>query len=182
MSLVSPWTRKPPHTTFSCWYFFYLVDDGKIASIYQFPKTYVAVKADLKEFAEIAASTLQQCPGSKLTTLAQSLFSKCKWKSILLHVIVLHENSPKNCPVSSVLLAEARQVIYLENGVIFFSGTQPWTLRTIFQHVRLADLLSSVKLVSSDPIAIAPYISTKAISFCHPIRCLQNHRGERTHS
>ena len=36
-------------------------DDGKTASVYQFPKLYVATATDNTDFAELAASTLQQC-------------------------------------------------------------------------------------------------------------------------
>ena len=49
-------------------------DDGKTASVYQFPKPYVAIATDNTNFAELAASTLQQFTGSNRMKLPQKLF------------------------------------------------------------------------------------------------------------
>ena len=46
-------------------------DDGKTASVYQFPKLYVAIATDNTNFAELAASTLQQCTGSNRIKLCR---------------------------------------------------------------------------------------------------------------
>ena len=47
-------------------------NDDKTASVYQFSKPYVAIATDNTNFAELGASTLQQCTGS--TTLPQRFF------------------------------------------------------------------------------------------------------------
>ena len=38
-------------------------DDGKTASVYQFPKPYAAIATDNTNLADLPASTLQQCTG-----------------------------------------------------------------------------------------------------------------------
>ena len=46
-------------------------DDSKTASVYQFPKPYVPVATDNTNFAELAASALQQCTGSNRIRLCR---------------------------------------------------------------------------------------------------------------
>ena len=95
-------------------------DDGKTASVYQFPKPYVAIATDNTNFAELAASTLQQCTGSIQTKLCRKGFLTTTDETLLcLMSLYFNQDIPalRNCPVTSVLLPEAPQAIYLANGV-----------------------------------------------------------------
>ena len=95
-------------------------DDGKTASVYQFPKPYVAIATDNTNFAELSASTLQQCTGSNRIKLCCKGFSTTTDETLLcLTSLYFNQDIPalRNCPVSSVLLPEAPQAIYLANGV-----------------------------------------------------------------
>ena len=92
-------------------------DGGKTASVYQFPKPYVAIATDITNFA---ASTLQQCTGSNRIKLCRKGFSTTTDETLLcLTSLYFNQNIPalRNCPASSVLLPEAPQAIYLANGV-----------------------------------------------------------------
>ena len=46
-------------------------DDGKAASVYQFAEPYVTIATDNTNFAELAASTLEQFTGSNRTKLCR---------------------------------------------------------------------------------------------------------------
>ena len=103
-------------------------DDGKTASVYQFPKPYGAFAADNTNFAELAASTLQQCTGSNRIKLCRKGFSTTTDETLLC-LTSLYFNQDiralRNCPVSSVLLPEAPQAIYLANGVYHLISRHP---------------------------------------------------------
>ena len=45
--------------------------DGNAASSYQFPNPFLALFTDNTQFAELAASTLQQCSGNKCIKLCR---------------------------------------------------------------------------------------------------------------
>ena len=95
-------------------------DEGKTASVYKIPKPYVAITTDNTNFAELAASTLQQCTGSNRIKLCRKGFSTTTEETLLcLTSLYFNQDIPalRNCPVSSVLLPEAPQAIYLANGV-----------------------------------------------------------------
>ena len=103
-------------------------DDGKTASVYQFPKPYVAIATDNTNFAELAASTLQQCTGSNRIKLCRKGFSTTTDETLLcLTSLYFNQDIPalRNCPVSSVLLPEAPQAIYLANGVYHLISRHP---------------------------------------------------------
>ena len=103
-------------------------DDGKTASVYQFPKPYVAIATDNTNFAELAASTLQQCTGSNRIKLCRKGFSTTTDETLLcLTSLYFNQDIPalRNCPVSSVLLPEAPQAIYLANGVYHLISRNP---------------------------------------------------------
>ena len=103
-------------------------DDGKTASVYQFPKPYVAIATDNTNFAELAASTLQQCTGSNRIKLCRNGFSTTTDET-LLSLTSLYFNQDilalRNCPVSSVLLPEAPQATYLADGVYHLISRYP---------------------------------------------------------
>ena len=103
-------------------------DDGKTASVYQFPKPYVAIATDNTNFAELAASTLQQCTGSNRIKLCRKGFSTTTDETLLcLTSLYFNQDIPalRNYPVSSVLLPEAPQAIYLANGVYHLISRNP---------------------------------------------------------
>ena len=102
-------------------------DDDKKASIYQFPKSYVAIATDKTNFAELAASTLQQCTGSNRIKLCRKGFSITTDGTLLcLTSLYFNQDIPalRNC-VSSILLSEAPQAIYLANGVYHLISRHP---------------------------------------------------------
>ena len=103
-------------------------DDGKTASIYHFPKPYVAIATDNTNFAELAAPTLQQCTGSNRIKLCRKGCSIATDETLLcLTLLYFNQDIPalRNCPVSSVLLPEAPQAIYLANGVYHLISENP---------------------------------------------------------
>ena len=103
-------------------------DDGKTASHYQFPKPYVPIATDNTNFAELAASTLQQCTGSNRIKLCRKGFSTNTDETLLcLTSLYFNQDIPalRNCPVTSVLLPEAPQAIYLANGVYHLISRHP---------------------------------------------------------
>ena len=103
-------------------------DDGKTASVYQFPKPYVAIATDNTSFAELSASTLQQCTGSNRIKLCRKGFSTTTDETLLcLTSLYFNRDIPalRNCPVSSVLLPEAPQATYLANGVYHLISRYP---------------------------------------------------------
>ena len=103
-------------------------DDGKTASVYQFPKPYVAIATDNTDFAELAASTLQQCTGSNRIKLCRKGFlTTTDEKLLCLTSLFFNHHIPalRNCPVSSVLLPEAPQAIYVANSVYHFISRHP---------------------------------------------------------
>ena len=103
-------------------------DDGKPASVFQFPKPYVATATDSTNFAELAASTLQQFTGSNRIKLCRKGFSTTTDETLLcLTSLYFNQDIPalRNCPVSSVFLPEAPQAIYLANGVYHFISRHP---------------------------------------------------------
>ena len=99
-------------------------DDGKTAPVYQFPKPYVTMATN---FAELAASTLQQCTGSNRIKLCRKGFSTTTDETLLSLSSYFNQHIPAllNYPISSVLLPEAPQAIYLANGVYNFISRNP---------------------------------------------------------
>ena len=103
-------------------------DDGKTASVHQFSKPYVAIATDNTNFAELAASTLQQCTGSNRIKLCRKGFSTTTDETLLcLKSLYFNQDIPalRNCPVSSALLPEAPQAIYLATGVYHLISRNP---------------------------------------------------------
>ena len=103
-------------------------DGGRTASVYQFPKPYIAIATDNTNFAELVASTLQQCTGSNRIKLCRKGFSTFTDEALLcLMSWYFIQDIPalRNCPISSVFLPEAPQQIYLANGVYHFISRNP---------------------------------------------------------
>ena len=103
-------------------------EDGKTASSYQFAKPYVAIAIDNTNFAELAGSTLKQCTGSNRIKLCRKSFSTTTDETLpCLTSLYFNQDIPalRNCPVSSILLPEAPQAIYLANGVYHLISRNP---------------------------------------------------------
>ena len=103
-------------------------DDGKTATVHQFFNTYVAIATDNTNFAELAVSTLQPCTGSNRIKLCRKCFSTTTDGTLLcLTSLYFNQDIPAlpNCPVSSVLIPEAQQAIYLANGVYHLISRNP---------------------------------------------------------
>ena len=150
-------------------------DDGKTASVYQFPKPYVAIATDNTNFAELAASTLQQCTGSNRIKLCRKGFSTTTDETLFcLTSLYLNQDIPaiRNCPVSSVLLPEFqkshRQSIWQTASITSFPGTLQSTLRTIADQMDSVCLQSIVRCASFDQVVKVLFTLINAILFCHP--------------
>ena len=103
-------------------------DNGKTAPVYQFGKPHVAIATGKTNFAELAASTLQQCTGSNRIKLCRKGFlTTTDEKHLCLTSLYFNQDirALRNCPVSSVLLPESPQAIYLANGVYHLISRHP---------------------------------------------------------
>ena len=107
-------------------------NNGKTAAVHQFLKPYIAIATDNTNFAELAASTLQECTGSAASNCASNCAAKA-FRLLLMKrffvsrrcILIKRYQHSENCPVSSVLLPEAPQAIYLANGVYEFLSHNP---------------------------------------------------------
>ena len=82
-------------------------EDKETASVYQFRKPYVAMATDNSNFAQLAASTLQQCTGSNRIKLCRKGFLTTTDETLpCLTSLYFNQDIPalRNCPVSSVFL------------------------------------------------------------------------------
>ena len=86
--------------------------DGDTASLYQFPNPFLAISTDNTQFAELGASTLQQCSGNNRIKLCCKRFSTTKDETLLCLPSVFYNYdvpSVRNCKVESLLLPDAPQ-------------------------------------------------------------------------
>ena len=147
-------------------------DDGKTASVYQFPKPYVAIATDNTNFAELAGSTLQQCTGNNQIKLCRKGFSTTTDETLLcLTSLYFNQDIPalRNCPVSSVFLPEAPQAIYLANGVYHFISRQPTIdIKNIADRTDSVCPQSIARHASFDQVVKVLFTLIKAILSCHP--------------
>ena len=100
--------------------------DGEMASGYHCPKAYVAIETDKTNFAELAASTIQQCTG-RLKLCRKGLPITRNETLLCLTSLCFNRDIPalRNCPVSSVFLPEAPEAIYLANAVYHLFSCNP---------------------------------------------------------
>ena len=114
-------------------------DDGKTASLYQFPKPYVATATDKTIFAKLAASTLGQCTGNNRIKLCRKGFLATTDETLLcLKSLYFNQDFPlfRNCAVSSVLLPEAPQATYWQMAsTTSFPATPQWISGTTLEHM-----------------------------------------------
>ena len=84
--------------------------DGDTASLYQFPKPFLAVSTDNTQFAELGASTLQQCSGNNRIKLCRKGFSTTTDETLLCLASLFYNYdvpSVRNCKVESILVPDA---------------------------------------------------------------------------
>ena len=154
-------------------------DDGKTASVYQFP--------NLMSRLQQTTTTLQSQRRPPCTNALAAIESSCAAKAFRLPQTKLYSTSPRistriihpskitPSPLSSFQKPHSRPT-WQAASLISFPGTRPRTSRNTVEHTELVRLLSTVGLVTSDIVAIAPLISTKAILYCHPIWKLAKQR------
>ena len=84
--------------------------DGDTASLYQFPNYFLAISTDNTQFAELGASTWQQCFGNNRIKLRRKNFSTSTDKTLLcLASLFYNYDVPSICnyKVESILLPDA---------------------------------------------------------------------------
>ena len=94
--------------------------DGNIASLYQFLNLFLAISTDNTQFAELGASTLQQCSGNNRIKLCRKSFSITTDETLLCLASLFYNYdvpSVRNCKVESILLPDAPQGFYLADGM-----------------------------------------------------------------
>ena len=94
--------------------------DGDSASLYQYPNPFFAISTDNTLFAELGASTLQQCSGNNHTKLCRKGFSTTTDETLLCFASLFFNYdvpSVQNCKVESLLLPHAPPAFYLADGM-----------------------------------------------------------------
>ena len=95
-------------------------EDGTTASVYRFSHEFVAIATDSSQYAELNATTLNQCSGTNRIKLCRKGFSTTTDETLLCLTSLFYEYSIpalRNCLVDSVLLPEAPQASYLADGL-----------------------------------------------------------------
>ena len=102
--------------------------DGNTASLYQFPNRFLAISTDSTQFAELGASTLQQCSGNNRIKLCRKGFSTTTDETLLCLASLFYNYdvpSVRNCKVESILLPDAPQALYLADGMYHVVSRHP---------------------------------------------------------
>ena len=131
-------------------------EDGTTASVYRFSHEFVAIATGNSQYAELSATTLNQCSGTNRIKLCRKGSSTTTDETLLCLTSPFYEYSipaHRNCLVHSVLLPEAPQASYLADGLYhvisrtarFRSKTTPMVYLYLYPH-------SSVKPVLFDPV------------------------------
>ena len=103
-------------------------DDGDTASLYQLSNPFLAISTDNAQFAELGASTLQQCSGNNRIKLCRKGFSTTTDETLLCLASLFYNYdipSIRNCKVESVLLSDAPQASYLADGMYHVISRNP---------------------------------------------------------
>ena len=102
--------------------------DGDTASLYQFPNPFLTISTDNTQFAELGASTLQQCSGNNRIKLCRKGFSTTTDETLLCLASLFYNYgvpSVRNCKVESILLPDAPQAFYLSDGMYHVVSRHP---------------------------------------------------------
>ena len=147
-------------------------DSGKTASVYQFPRPYVAIATDNTNFAELAASTLQQCTGSNRIKLCRKGFSTTIDETLLcLTLLYFNQDIPalRNSPFPlSFFQKPHRRSTWQMAFTTSFPATPRETSRTPAEHMDSVCPPLIVWHVSFDLVVKVLFTSIKAILSCHP--------------
>ena len=95
-------------------------EDGTTASVYRFSHEFVAIATDNSQYAELSATTLNQCSGTNRIKFCRKGFSTTTDETLLCLTSLFYEYSItalRNCLMDSVLLPEAPQASYLADGL-----------------------------------------------------------------
>ena len=104
---------------------------GDTASLYQFPNPFLAFSTDNTQFAELGATTLQQCSGNNRIKMCHKGFSTTTGKTLLCPASLFYNYyvpSVRNCKIESILLPDAPRASYLADGMYHVVSCLP-TLR-----------------------------------------------------
>ena len=102
--------------------------DGDTASLYQFSNPFLAISTDNTQFAELGASTLQQCSGNNRIKLCRKGFSTSTYETLLCLASLFYNcdvPSVRNCKLESILLPDAPQAFYLADGMYHVVSRYP---------------------------------------------------------
>ena len=102
--------------------------DGDTASLHQFPNPFLAISTDNTQFAELGATTLQQCSGNNRIKLCRKGFSTTTDKTLLCLASLFYiydVPSVCRCKVESILLPDAPQAFYLADGMYHVVSSHP---------------------------------------------------------
>ena len=102
--------------------------DGDTASLYQFSNGFLTISTDNTQFAEMGASTLQQCSGNNRIKLCRKGFSTTTDETLLCLPSLFYNYdvpSVRNCKVESFLLPDAPQAFYLADGMYHVVSRHP---------------------------------------------------------
>ena len=103
-------------------------DDCDTASIYHFSNSFLAVSTNNKRFAELDASSFQQCSGKNRIQLCRQGFSTTIDETLLcLTSLFYNYDIPflRNCRVEFVFLPGAPQAFYLDDGMCHILSRDP---------------------------------------------------------
>ena len=102
--------------------------DGDTPSLYQFLNPFLAISTNNTQFAELGASTLQQCSGNNRIKLCRKGFSTTTDETLLCLASLFYNcdvPSVRNCKVESILLPDAPQAFYLADGMYHVVSRHP---------------------------------------------------------
>ena len=181
-------SKSATYNVFQAEPFYQPNDDGKTASVYQFTTPYVAIATDNANFAELAASTLQQCTGSNRIKLCRKVFRPLPMKRYSVSRRCILMKTSQHSEIApfppSPSQKPHRQFVWQMTLIASFLETPRWTLRTIAeQTVSLCPLLI-VRHASLDQVVKVLITSIKVILCCQLtwkyVKRLQNHTSQQS--
>ena len=163
-------------------------DDGKTASNYQFPKPYVAIATDSTNFAELAASTLQQCLGSNQKKVCRNGFSTTTDETLLCLTSLYFNQDILHSAIAPFPLSffqkPHRQSTWPTASTTSSLATLQSTLRTIADQMDSVCPQSIVRHASLEQVVKVLFTLIKTILSCHPtwthVKRLQNRTSQQS--
>ena len=101
--------------------------DGDTASLNPFPNPFLAISTDNTQFAELGASTLEQCSGNKRIKLCRKCSTTTDETLLCLASLFYIYDVPsvRNCKFESVSLPYAPQAFYIADGMYHVVSRHP---------------------------------------------------------